>query len=270
VFNFFFVPMMLGLMVFMALGPILAWKRGNLRAALFRLRAAAVAAAGAGASAIIMQQEPWSTLALVISVWLLVGSMTTVLEKAIPSGRSADGLWARLSSLPRATWGTTVAHAGIAITAIGIAVSSYNTAETVAKLTPGQSLQIAGYELKLKSVTDEQGPNYTSKAARFELREGGVMIDEMLSEKRTYPNPGSDTTEAGIRPGLIGTLYVSLGRAYEDGSWAVRAYYHPLIVWIWGGCLIMVLGGTLSLSDRRLRVGAPIRASRAQPAARPA
>jgi cytochrome c-type biogenesis protein CcmF len=270
VFNFFFVPMMLGLMVFMALGPILAWKRGNLRAALFRLRAAAVAAAGAGASAIIMQQEPWSTLAIVISVWLLVGAMTTVIEKAMPTGRDSGSLWSRLASLPRATWGTTVAHAGIAITAISIAVLSYNTSETVAKLTPGQSLQIAGYELRLVSVNDEQGPNYTSKAARFELRQDGRLIDRMLSEKRSYPNPGSETTEAGIRPGLIGTLYVSLGRAYDDGAWAVRAYYHPLVVWIWGGCLIMVVGGILSLSDRRLRVGAPIRARRAQPAARPA
>ena len=270
VFNFFFVPMMLGLMVFMALGPILAWKRGNLKAALFRLRAAGVAAAGAGASALIMQQEPWSMLALVISAWLLVGSMTTILEKAIPSGRDAGSLWQRLSSLPRATWGTSVAHAGIAITAIGIAVSATNSVETVVKLKPGQSLEIAGLELKLMSVTDEKGPNYVSKTARFELREGGDFIDEIISEKRTYPNPGSETTEAGIRPGLFGALYVSLGRSYEDGSWVGRAYYHPLIMWIWGGCLVMVLGGTLSLSDRRLRVGAPIRARKAQTAARTA
>ena len=270
VFNFFFVPMMLGLMVFMALGPILAWKRGNLKAALFRLRAAGVAAAGAGASALIMQQEPWSMLALVISAWLLVGSMTTILGKAIPSGRDTGSLWQRLSSLPRATWGTSVAHAGIAITAIGIAVSATNSVETVVKLKPGQSFEIAGLELKMMSVTDEKGPNYVSKTARFELREGGDFIDEIISEKRTYPNPGSETTEAGIRPGLFGALYVSLGRSYEDGSWVVRAYYHPLIMWIWGGCLVMVLGGTLSLSDRRLRVGAPIRARKAQTAARTA
>ncbi len=270
VFNFFFVPLMLGLMVFMSLGPILAWKRGNLTAALFRLRLAAVTAAGAGAAAIIMQQEPWSTLAIVISIWLLVGSMTTILERAMTPGGGAASLFSRLSSLPRATWGTAVAHAGIAITALGIAVSSYNSVETVMKLKPGQSLEIAGYELKLLSVNDERGANYTSKAARFELRSDGRVIDRMLSEKRNYPNPGSETTEAGIRPGIVGTLYVSLGRAYEDGSWAVRAYYHPLITWIWVGCVIMVVGGTLSLSDRRLRVGAPIRARSTQPAARPA
>ena len=89
-----------------------------------------------------------------------------------------------------------------------------------------------------------------------------MKTDDLLSEKRTYPNPGSETTEAGIIPGLFGNFYVSLGRSYEDGSWAVRAYHHPLIGWIWAGACIMVLGGALSLSDRRLRVGAPIRARR--------
>lgn len=200
-------------------------------------------------------------LALVISAWLLVGSFTTVLERAFASGSSAS-LMARLQSLPRAVYGTAFAHAGMAITTIGIAVSATNSEETVVKMLPGQSLSLSGYELRLISVTDEQGSNYLSKAARFEMRQGGVKTEDLLSEKRTYPNPGSETTEAGIIPGLFGNFYVSLGRSYEDGSWAVRAYHHPLIGWIWAGACIMVLGGALSLSDRRLRVGAPIRARR--------
>jgi cytochrome c-type biogenesis protein CcmF len=261
VFNFFFVPLMLALMVFMSIGPVLAWKRGNIKSALYRLRAAGIAAAGMGASALIMQQEPWSMLALVIAAWLLVGSFTTVLERAFASGSSAS-LLSRLQSLPRAVYGAAFAHAGMAITTIGIAVSATNSEETVAKMLPGQSLSLSGYELRLISVTDEQGSNYLSKAARFEVRQGGVKTDDLLSEKRTYPNPGSETTEAGIIPGVFGNFYVSLGRSYEDGSWAVRAYHHPLIGWIWAGACIMVLGGALSLSDRRLRVGAPIRARR--------
>lgn len=262
VFNFFFVPLMLALMVFMALGPVLAWKRGNLQNALFRLRAAGVAAAGMAGASLIMQQEPWSMLSLVISAWLLVGSFTTILERIFASNSSAS-MTSRLLALPRAVYGTAIAHAGMAITTIGIAVSAHNSAETVVKMMPGQSMSIAGYELRLVSVTDEQGPNYIAKAARFAVKHDGASTGELVSEKRTYPNPGSETTEAGIIPGLFGNLYVSLGRAYEDGSWAVRAYHHPLIMWIWAGCCIMVLGGALSLSDRRLRVGAPIRAKRA-------
>jgi cytochrome c-type biogenesis protein CcmF len=261
VFNFFFVPLMLALMVFMAIGPVLAWKRGNIRSALYRLRAAGIAAAGMAASALIMHQEPWSMLALVISAWLLVGAFTTIFERALATGSSST-LMSRLQSLPRAVYGTAVAHAGMAITTIGIAVSAANSEETVMKMRPGQSMSLSGYELRLISVTDEQGANYLSKAARFEVRQGGVRTDDLLSEKRTYPNPGSETTEAGIIVGPFSNFYVSLGRSYEDGSWAVRAYHHPLIGWIWAGACIMVLGGALSLSDRRLRVGAPIRARR--------
>lgn len=261
VFNFFFVPLMLALMAIMSIGPLLAWKRGNVSNALFRLRAAGIAAAGMGAAALIMQQEPWSMLALVIAVWLLVGAFTTVLERVF-ARNSTSSIFARLRSLPRAVYGTAFAHAGMAITTIGIAVSAYNSAETVVKMSPGQSMTIAGYELRLVSVTDEQGTNYISKAARFDVRRDGVKLEQLLSEKRIYPNPGSETTEAGIIVGLFGNLYVSLGRSYEDGAWAVRAYHHPLIVWIWAGTCVMVLGGALSLSDRRLRVGAPIRARR--------
>jgi cytochrome c-type biogenesis protein CcmF len=261
VFNFFFVPLMLALMVFMAIGPVLAWKRGNIRSALYRLRAAGIAAAGMAASALIMHQEPLSMLALVISAWLLVGAFTTIFERALATGSSST-LMSRLQSLPRAVYGTAVAHAGMAITTIGIAVSAANSEETVMKMRPGQSMSLSGYELRLISVTDEQGANYLSKAARFEVRQGGVRTDDLLSEKRTYPNPGSETTEAGIIVGPFSNFYVSLGRSYEDGSWAVRAYHHPLIGWIWAGACIMVLGGALSLSDRRLRVGAPIRARR--------
>jgi cytochrome c-type biogenesis protein CcmF len=265
VFNFFFVPLMLALMAFMAVGPVLAWKRGNIKSALYRLRAAGIAAAGMGASALIMQQEPWSMLALVISAWLLVGSFTTILEKALATGASSS-LLARLQALPRAVYGTAFAHAGMAITTIGIAISAGNSEETVMKMSAGQSLFLSGYELRLNSVRDEQGSNYVSKAARFDVLEGGVKTGEVLSEKRTYPNPGSETTEAGIIPEPFGNLYVSLGRAYEDGTWAVRAYYHPFIGWIWAGACVMVFGGALSLSDRRLRVGAPIRARRSSAA----
>jgi cytochrome c-type biogenesis protein CcmF len=192
--------------------------------------------------------------------------MTTIVERMFAGGRSTGALQ-RLISLPRSIIGTAVAHAGIAITTIGIAASTYGSVETVVKLKPGQSVELAGYVMQLTSVTDEKGPNYTTKMARFDLIKGGQKIDEMIAEHRNYPNPGSDTTEAGIRPGITGVLYITIGRMFDDGSWVVRGYYHPMIMWIWAGCVVMVLGGVLSLSDRRLRVGAPIRAKAALKAA---
>ena len=270
VFNFFFVPLMLTLMCLMSLGPVLAWKRGDWRAALYRTRVAAAVGFGTLIAGLIMTQSLWLFLPLGISAWLLAGSLVTVGERAL-SQKLSGSLFARLRGLPLSIYGTACAHAGIAITAIGITVSAYGTVETVVKLKPGESFPIAGYEVKLISVSDEKGPNYLTKLGRIEVRREGQLIDELISEKRSYPNPGSETTEAGIRPGFFGVLYVTLGRELEGGYWVVRGYYHPLIMWIWGGTVIMVLGGALSLSDRRLRVGAPIRAStKAQPISRPA
>jgi cytochrome c-type biogenesis protein CcmF len=126
-------------------------------------------------------------------------------------------------------------------------------------MKPGDSANVAGYEVRLLSVRDERGPNYTSKVGRFAVSRGGAQIDELIAERRTYPRPGSETTEAGLRLRPLDVLYVTIGQPH-NGAWAVRAYHHPLVAWIWGGAVVMVLGGALSLSDRRLRVGAPRRA----------
>jgi cytochrome c-type biogenesis protein CcmF len=266
VFNFFFVPLMLMLMVVMGFGPVMAWKRGDLTAASVRLQFAAAAGFGILLASLMVSQKTWLVLPIGVAGWLLAASMTTILERMYAGGRTSGALQ-RLANLPRSIMGTAVAHAGIAITTIGIAVSTYGSVETVVKLKPGQSVEIAGHVLLLTSVTDEKGPNYTTKLARFDLIEGGRKVDEMIAERRNYPNPGSETTEAGIRPGWTGVLYITVGRMFDDGSWVVRGYFHPLIMWIWAGCVVMVLGGVLSLSDRRLRVGAPIRAKAALKAA---
>lgn len=267
VFNFFFVPLMLLLMVVMSVGPMLAWKRGKLSAAIYRLRIALALAGGVCISALIVTQETWVFVPLGIAAWLFLSSMWVVLERVLSSD-SIGSAWSRLMGLPRATYGMVVAHASIAIVTAGITVSAYGTQESVVMLKPGESSAIGGYEIRLISVTDQTGPNYTSKLGRFEVRTGGARLDEIIAERRTYPNPGSETTEAAIRPRFLGVLYVTLGRSHADGSWVVRAYYHPLIMWIWVGAFTMVLGGMLSLSDRRLRVGAPVRAKslKTQPA----
>ncbi len=101
----------------------------------------------------------------------------------------------------------------------------------------------------------------------FAVSTGGVQIDDMIAERRNYPNPGSDTTEAGLRVRPLDVLYVTIGQSHPGGDWTVRMYHHPLVFWIWGGAIIMVFGGLLSLSDRRLRIGAPRRSAAAmQPA----
>jgi cytochrome c-type biogenesis protein CcmF len=261
-YNLFFVPVAIALMFAMAIGPFLSWKRGDLRQAFFRLRAAGVAGLGGAIAALMMSSGTLAVFALAAAAWLFAGSMWIVVDRLwLSSGFEAA--WARASGLPRATWGLVVAHAGVAVTAIGIAGVTGWTEETVTMLKPGQSADVGAYEVRLLSVDDEQGPNYSAKVAKFAVSVGGAQIDEMIAERRTYPNPGSETTEAGLRVRPLDVLYVTVGQAHGDGAWTVRAYHHPLVVWIWGGAVIMVLGGLLSLSDRRLRVGAPRRAAAA-------
>jgi cytochrome c-type biogenesis protein CcmF len=259
VYNFFFVPLAIVLMFLMAIGPMLSWKRGNIAAALFRLKVAAVVALGIAAGT-LMLQAGWAAIGFGVAAWLFVGSVWVIVERMNLSA-GLNTAWARATGLPRSAWGMVVAHAGVSICAVGIASMSVWTAETITLLKPGQSASVAGYEVRLLSVRDEQGPNYVAKAGRFAVSVGGAQIDEMIAEKRVYPNPGSETTEAALRVRPLDVLYVALGQGHPDGMWTVRMYHHPLVVFIWAGAVIMVLGGLLSLSDRRLRVGAPRRAA---------
>jgi cytochrome c-type biogenesis protein CcmF len=262
-YDFFFAPLSIALMIAMAIGPLLSWKRGNIGQALVQLKIAAAAALGALVAAVLMSAGPLAAAALAAAAWLIVASIGILAARA---GRSDIATaWARLTGLPRATWGMVVAHAGVAISALGMVAVSTWTAETVTLLKPGESATVGSYDVRLLNVEDADGPNYTSKLATFAIERGGAKIDTMIAERRNYPNPGSETTEAGLRMRLLDVLYVTIGQSHPGGAWTVRMYHHPLVGWIWGGAVIMVLGGALSLSDRRLRIGAPRRAI-AQPA----
>ncbi len=260
-FNLFFVPVMLVLMVAMGVGPFLSWKRGNLGEAMFRLRAAAVAAIGVGVAVLWLSwgHGSFAALGLAAATWLLFSSLMGVGQRLDIRSGSLGTMWRRAKGLPRSLYGVAVAHAGIAVVAAGIASVSAWQSEAVTLLTPGQTANVGGYEVRLLTVVKANGPNYQTTIGTFEVFAGGARLDEMIAERRFYPSPGSDTTEAGIRVRALDILYVTLGEQGATGAWTVRLYHHPLVAWIWGGCLIMVLGGVLSLSDRRLRVGAPRR-----------
>jgi cytochrome c-type biogenesis protein CcmF len=264
-FNLFFVPIMLVLMVAMGVGPLLSWKRGNLGEALFRLRAATVAAVGVGVTVLWLSwaHGAFSALGLAAATWLFLSSLIGVGQRLDLRSGSLNIIWQRAAGLPRSFYGLAVAHAGIAVVAAGIAGVSAWQSESVSQLKPGQTAALGGYEVRLLSVANANGPNYETTIGRFAVSVDGAHLDEMVAERRFYPFPGSDTTEAAIRVRPLDILYVTLGEQTAAGAWTVRMYHHPLVAWIWSGCLIMVLGGLLSLSDRRLRVGAPRRASAA-------
>src|SRR5207253_1575117 len=149
---------------------------------------------------------------------------------------------------------------GIGLTVLGIVATSAWQSESVVTLRAGETTKIAGYALAFRGVAPAQGSNYQEQVGLFTVTRGGAAMTGLSPAKRLYDAPRQPTTEAAIHVALAGDLYVVLGDELKDGGgWVVRLYFNPLVRLIWIGAILMALGGALSLSDRRLRIGAPRR-----------
>jgi cytochrome c-type biogenesis protein CcmF len=258
-FNLTFAPILVPLLIIVPFGPMLAWKRGDLAAAAQRLTlafglavsAAVVAAAYAGAK---------SALALFgvgLAVWLIAGALSELAYRAkVGSVPVAESL-RRLAGLPRSSFGTTLAHTGLGLALLGIVVASTWSSESILTMRPGDTTTIAGRAVTLDGFAASDSSNYRETAVRFSVRKGGALEALMLPSKREFAARATTTTEAAIETFGFSQLYISLGDIGSDGATTVRLYWKPLVTLIWLGAIVMALGGALSLSDRRLRVGAP-------------
>ena len=257
-FDMTFVPLMIPLLVALPVGALLAWKRGDLAAALQRLTAVFFAALLLGALVMaFVRRGPWlAPAAIALGAWVVFGAFAEwglrVKAFAVPLRESAR----RAVNLPRAAYGMLLAHAGVGIVVVGIAATSAWRTEAVQVVAPGQSLSIAGYDLTFRGAGPARGPNYQETIGQFIVTRSGRPVTTLAPSKRIFDVPRQATTQAAIYNALAGDLYVVLGDSQPDGAFVVRVYFHPLVRWIWLGSLIMALGGLLSMSDRRLRVGA--------------
>jgi cytochrome c-type biogenesis protein CcmF len=260
-YNMTFVPIMIPLLIAMAVGPMLKWKRDSLPEALAKLRPAAVAAAIAFVGVLVWSfgKNALAAFAMALAAWLVIGSLINLaLRLKIGSVPFATSLnLAR--TVPRAFFGLVLAHGGMGLTVLGIAGMSTWATETIQVVKPGGTISLSGYDVKLASVKTVPGPNYEAERARFEVTRNGRNVTELFSERRFYPVREQQTSVAGIRTNLLSNIYVVLGDPNGEAGWAVRLYYHPLVPWIWLGALTMALGGFVSLSDRRFRIGMPVR-----------
>ena len=195
--------------------------------------------------------------AIGLALFVIAGAVTDLIERTGLLKVPVNTAFARARGLPRSTWGSALAHFGLGITLLGIVGETQMGTERIAELKPGQSIAIRRYDLHFDGLTNRQGPNYREMAARFTVRRNGEFIGVMEPSKRNFPSRGTGTTESALMMRGMGQLYLSLGEPNPDGSIAVRLYHKPLVLLIWLGALVMVIGGAFSLSDRRLRVGAP-------------
>jgi cytochrome c-type biogenesis protein CcmF len=264
-FNLTFGPLMLPLLAAMPFGPCLAWKRGDLPGAAQRLFAAALAAVVALIMTYAIRwRGPWlAPFGVALAVWIIAGALSEWIVRVQPLAAGADRAWRRARGLPRSAHGTTLAHLGIGLTLLGIVATSAWQSERVLAMRPGDATEIGGYALTFRGVAPAQGPNYQEQVGLFAVTSAGSPVSTLSPAKRLYDAPRQPTTEAAIHVGIMGDLYVVQGDELKDGGWVVRLYFNPLVRLIWMGAVVMALGGALSLSDRRLRVGVPRRAARA-------
>jgi len=264
-FNLTFGPLFVALMFVMPFGPLLAWKRGDLLGVAQRLMAAFAVGiiAVAGAFAVKGGSSLLAPFGVGLAFYVMAGAVVDLVERTGLLRLPMATVRVRAAGLPRSTWGTAVAHFGIAVSMLGIIGAGTWGTERIVSLKPTQVVSLSGYDLTFDGITPRPGPNYTSQVATFTVREGGVRIGVMEPSKRNFAARQMATNEAALMARGAGQLYLSLGDSNPDGSIAIRLYYKPLVLLIWLGALVMMFGGALSLSDRRLRVGAPKPAKKA-------
>jgi len=251
-FNATFVPLCAPLFAALCVGPFLGWKRAELWPALMRLRIALVVSLAAIVVAMTMidSRSTLAALAFGFGVWLIVGSLASLSDR-VRSGT--------LRTIPRSTLGMVISHASLGVVVLGsVATSSWNT-ELMQTMKPGDRVSFAGYSVQLERMDQVQGPNYVAERATLNVTVGGKPYTVLQPERRLFTVQRRQVAETAIQTNLLRDFYATLGEGDPKQGWVIRLYLNPLAPWIWLGAALCALGGFVSLSDRRLRIGAPSR-----------
>jgi cytochrome c-type biogenesis protein CcmF len=243
-FNAVFVPIMAPVLFLMAAVPLARWKHTDLKEMAKGLWVAGVLAL-IGAVAVPMLMGGWTVLTglgMLLAIWI-AASMTQQIAKRLKSGMP-----------PASFWGMQLGHLGVAVFVVGVTLVGGYQEEKDVRMEPGDVASVGGYDFKFLGVKPVRGPNYTAWRGDFEVSEGGRVLRMLHPEKRTYASSSMPMTEAAIDSGFTRDAYVSLGEPLEGDAWAVRVYFKPFVAWIWGGCILMSLGGLFAVADRRYRL----------------
>jgi cytochrome c-type biogenesis protein CcmF len=256
-FDTVFVPLLTPLVFLMGVGPIARWKQTALPDLATRLKWAAGSAVVAGLVVVWARGDVGvvGAAGLAMAFWIAASVATDLAERLRPVGAVRGGVLQRARMIPRAMVGMMVAHLGIAVFIVGVTLVKSGEVERDVQMGVGDTTTIDGIVFTFRGASDVRGPNYRAAQAQVDVTSGGRTIATLRPEKRFYPASQSTLTEAAIDWGFTRDLYVSLGEPV-GAAWIVRVYVKPFVDWIWGGCLIMALGGLLAATDRRYRARA--------------
>ena len=228
----------------LAIGPWANWKSTNLNALLKRLWLAAVVAVVAAILIPRMMGEftILTALGFLLSFWIIASGVLQIIRQF------------KVGKPTRSFIGMQLGHIGIAVFVIGVTMVGAYQEEKDVRMAPNDTVSVGGYQIRLVEVRPAQGPNYQATRGTFELGRHGKTEEVLYPEKRNYDSSTMPMTEAAINAGLTRDIYISLGEPLEGNAWAVRVYYKPFVDWIWGGCLLMALGGLFAVLDKRYRL----------------
>ncbi len=251
-FDTVFVPVMMPAIFLMGLAIFARWKNADLPALAIRLKwAFGVSVATALLLPLVMGK--WTlliSLGLLMAMWIVTTAFVSLLDRL----KKRDVGWiASIVGLPRAYQGMLLAHAGVAVFIVGVTMVKGYEVEKDMRMSPGDTVQINGYDFHFDGISEEPGPNYTAARGRFTVTRNGREVIVLGPEKRMYTVQSMPMTEAAISESAINDLYISLGEPVSEQAWAVRIYIKPFVQWIWVGCLMMAGGGFLALLDPRYR-----------------
>ncbi len=252
-FNKVFIPLMVPLFFLMGIGPAMRWKGDDFAHLSGRLRRALIISL---VLAVVLQLiftggiDLSVGLGLLLAIWIAA----TVVEDVYRRARHRDTLWAGLKAQPRAFFGMHIAHLGVAVSIVGVALSSAYSIEKDVRLAVGESMDLGTYVFHFDALETLPGPNYRTNKASIRVMKGDDRVAVLHPEKRIYRVQNMPMTEAGIDAGFTRDIYVALGEPLESGAWAVRLYVKPFVRWIWLGSIFMAIGGLLAAMDRRYRI----------------
>ena len=253
-FEAVFVPLMTLTILIMGLGALARWKQSSVPELFRRVRWGFAAAAVLAISVplIFRHWTPMIALGLLLSFWVVASLLVSLQQRWAGPGSFIQ----RVRSQSLSYYGMQLAHLGVAVFIIGVTVVKGYETERDVRMNPGDTVDSGGYVFRFDGVNNVTGPNYTAEQAHFTVTKDGSLVTVLLPQKRHYNASGMPMTEAAIDTGIFRDLYVSMGEPIPDsqGAWSMRVYYKPFVVWIWGGCLLMAMGGALAISDRRYRI----------------
>ena len=250
-FNLMFSIFMIPILILMPIGQQINWKQESMKPMLTKYWLWAISSILIALAVVIIMGgiEPMALVGTTLGLWVLAGCAKYVLTQASKSTSFTIGV----KKISRSYWGMLVAHLGVAVTVLGVVLTSYYSIEENIKIRQGETVQVEDLDVEFYDFKNTEGPNYISSAGSFRIYSEGELITDLHPEKRKYNASKMVMTEADIDAGLFRDIYVVMGEPLDDGAWAISVYYKPFVRWIWLGSIFMALGGLLAVSDKRYR-----------------